>query len=85
MSFLPRTMLRVEWVAHLPFCQKKILLNIILEMQILKAISYTHNPIIKGSSDVSTTMRIFISLPNFKSLCVLLMFQNAGVQQKIDF
>ena len=29
---------------------------------------------LKGSSDVSTTMSIFISLPNFKSLCVLLIF-----------
>ena len=29
---------------------------------------------IKGSSDVSTTMRFFISLPNFKLLCVLLIF-----------
>ena len=28
----------------------------------------------KGSSDVSTTMSIFISLPNFKSLCFLLVF-----------
>ena len=28
----------------------------------------------KGCSDVSTTMSIFISLPNSKSLCVLLMF-----------
>ena len=41
--------------------------------------------IIKGSSDVSTTMSIFISLPNFKSLCVLLIFLNAGVRQKNRF
>ena len=39
----------------------------------------------KGSSDMSKTMSITISLPNFKSLCVLLIFQNAGVQQKNRF
>ena len=40
---------------------------------------------VKGSSDVSTTMSIFISLPNFKPLCVLLAFLNAGVRQKKFF
>ena len=30
--------------------------------------------VLEGSSDVSSTMSIFISLPDFKSICVLLVF-----------
>ena len=39
----------------------------------------------KECSDFLSTMIVFTSLPNFISLCVLIVFYNAGVRQKKVF
>ena len=41
--------------------------------------------LLKECNDVSTTMMVFISLPNFISLCVLLVFWNTGAYGKTQF
>ena len=39
----------------------------------------------KECSDVSTTMNVFTSLPNFMSCALLVFLKNAGVRQKKGF